>query len=49
MKGNKYNDDLRAALERKNVLVMAHRGVSCANIVDNTIESYVLQLFFGYA
>lgn len=40
MKGNKYNDDLRAALERKNVLVMAHRGVSCANIVDNTIESY---------
>ena len=40
MKGNKYNDNLRAALERKNVLIMAHRGVSCANIVDNTIESY---------
>lgn len=40
MKGNKYNDGLLAALERKNVLIMAHRGVSCANIVDNTIESY---------
>ena len=40
MKGNKYNDGLLAALEHKNVLIMAHRGVSCANIVDNTIESY---------
>ncbi len=40
MKGNKYNDNLRAALDRKNVLVMAHRGASCANIVDNTVESY---------
>ena len=40
MKGNKYNDGLLAALEHKKVLIMAHRGVSCANIVDNTIESY---------
>ena len=40
MKGTKYNARLEAALERKPVLVMAHRGVSCANIVDNTVESF---------
>lgn len=47
MRGNQHNERLRAALEKKNVLVMAHRGVSGANIVDNTIESYDVAIRHG--
>ena len=47
MRGNQYNERLRGALEAKNVLVMAHRGVSGANIVDNTIESYDVAIRHG--
>lgn len=47
MKGDKYNGRLRECLEKKNVLVMAHRGVSGANIVDNTVESYDVAIRHG--
>lgn len=40
MKGTSCNLRLTDAFTRKNVLILAHRGVSCANIVDNTLESY---------
>jgi len=47
MKGTRYNDRLKEALAKKNVLVMSHRGVSGANIVDNTIESYDIAIRHG--
>lgn len=40
MKDLAVNARLRAAFEKKDVLIMAHRGAVGANIVDNTIESF---------
>lgn len=47
MKGTKFNGRLEAAFSRKPVLVMAHRGVAGANIVDNTVEAFDVALRHG--
>lgn len=38
---------LQAAFKKKRVLILAHRGVSGANIIDNTLESYDVAIRHG--
>ena len=38
---------LQAAFGKKRVLILAHRGVSGANIIDNTLESYDVAIRHG--
>lgn len=47
MKSYPLNNRFLNTFEKNKILIMSHRGTVCANIVDNTLESYEIALRQG--